>query len=239
METYKPFFVIILLLLLGGAVFYAQPLRQKTLSPQQAEAEQKRIEHSKLYKKYTGIGDLRSISASSKGEVEVLNGTGQKIFFPNAAPKQLSVFVADITNAADLIIIGRVDDRDSFLTEEGTFVFTDYSLSVEQIIKSDSKAALEPSSKITVTRPGGTLQLNGRKITASDESLAPLEKGKRYLLFLNLIPITGAYKAFDSHSAFRLNGARTEKLTKDQLPVELEQGTDLSVVLALVQTALR
>ncbi|HKO35473.1 MAG TPA: hypothetical protein VJV21_03280 [Pyrinomonadaceae bacterium] len=239
MKSYKPLFAIILSLLLGGAVFYAQQLGKQTPSPQQAEAEQKRIEHSKLYKKYTGIGDLRSIAATSKDDVEVLNGTGQKIFFPNATPVQFSAFVSDITQRADLIIIGKVDAFDSFLTEESTFVFTDYTLSVEQIIKNDSKAPLEPSSSIVVTRPGGTVQLNGRNIKASDESLAPLEKGRRYLLFLNSIPTTGAYKAFDSRGAFRINGARTAKLTKDQLPVELEHGADLSVMLALVQAALR
>jgi hypothetical protein len=238
-KNYKHFLPIILALFLGSAAFHAQQPRKQTVFPAQTELEQKRIEHSKLYQKYTGIGDLRSAAAKSNGDVEVLSGAGQKIFFPNDPPTQLSDFVATMAHRADLIVIGKVNDQKSFLTEQGTFVFTDYTFTVEQVLKNNPNALLQPSGGIVVTRPGGIIQLNGRNIKASDESLASFETGKHYLLFLNYIPTTGAYKAFDSGGAFRINGSKTAKLTREQLPAELENGAELTVLMAFVQAALR
>lgn len=200
---------------------------------------EKQIEHSRLYPEYARMQDLRATAAAkSTGEVEVLRGAGQKVFFPNTRPIQLADFVAAMTRRADAIVIGVVNDQKSFLTAEGTFVFTDYNLTVESVLKNNPTAAIVPSDSIIVTRPGGTAQLRGRNIRASDESLAPFEVGHRYLLFLGYIPATGAYKASNSSGAFRIAGNKTSKLTKEQLPSELENGAGLAVLMAYIQTAL-
>lgn len=50
----------------------------------------------------------------------------------------------------------------------------------------------------------------------------PLSEGKRYLLFLHRIPITGAYKAVSSLSSFELGDKKISKLTKEMIPVDRE-----------------
>jgi hypothetical protein len=75
--------------------------------------------------------------------------------------------------------------------------------------------------------PKGFPPLRQFQIRALDESLAPFEVGRRYLLFLDYIPTTGAYKAFNSAGAFRIESSKTSKLTKEQLPSELDNGVDI------------
>jgi hypothetical protein len=229
----------VLALPLAVSVLRSQESRtsgSQTVHPPETDAQQ--IAHSKLYSEYKGIGDLRSVANRSSGDVEIMSGVSQKIFPPGTPPIQMPDFVANISKQADLIVIGEVTDQKSSLTAEGTFVFTDYSLTVEQILKDNPSAALRPMGNIIVTRPGGAVQFSGRTIKATDESVAPLEMGKRYLLFLDYIPATKAYKAFRSGSAFRIEGGKSVKLTKEHLPIDLENGVDLYVLMSLVQAAL-
>jgi hypothetical protein len=232
-------FVLIttLAVLFSISVLRSQEPQGQTLQ-QGPEMDEKQLKHSKLYHGYTGIGDLRSIAANSGGDVEVLNGVAQKIFSSSAPSKRSEDFIADIARQADTIIIGTVNNQQSFLTVEGTFVFTDYTITVQQILKNNAAAELRPSDSTIVTRPGGTVQLSRHTVRASDESLAPFEVGKRYLLFLKYIPATDAYRAFEGGGAFRIDLGKTAKLTKEQLPNELERGTDLSALIASIQATL-
>ena len=227
-------------LLIGHFVLLTSPVRsQQNKMIHQDGPDKTHAEHSKLYKQYSGRGDLRKLAEKTSGDIEVVNELPQKMFQSDAPPVQLGTILRDLTNSSDAVLIGIVKDRASFVTEEGTFVFTDYDLAVEQILKNNPVNLLHPSDKVSVTRPGGDLQLNGHSVRALDRSLAPLLVGGRYLLFLDYIPDTGAYKAFNSHGSFRIQGNRTAKLTMEQLPSDLEGGADIEVLAAFIRAAVR
>ena len=148
------FFTVCTILALSLAVSVLRSQQSRTLGSQAVhppETDTQQIEHGKLYSEYKGIGDLRSIASRSNGDVEVMSGVGQKIFYPGTPSIPLGDFVANISKRADLIVIGEVTDQKSSLTAEGTFVFTDYSLTVEQILKDNPSEALRPMGKIVVT----------------------------------------------------------------------------------------
>ena len=83
-------------------------------------------------------------------------------------------------------------------------VFTDYELKVEEVIKNNASDPITPKTEITVTGPGGKIQLNNRIVEALDLSLPPLIVGERYLLFLKSTSIAGGYKAVNNESRFHL-----------------------------------
>lgn len=89
-------------------------------------------------------------------------------------------------------------DRSSDLTAKETFIFTDYTLLVEGVLKNNPAAELNPGDSIIVTRPGGTLILDGRKVKAVDGDYPPLRMAGRYLLFLRFISQTGAYSGLST-----------------------------------------
>jgi hypothetical protein len=223
---------------MGHFALFTSTVGQQPSKPvQEAVRERIHTEHSKLYKQYAGRGDLRAIAAKTSGDVEVVNGTPQKMFRSNAGPFRLGDFLRELTSKSDAVLIGIVKERASFSTAEGTFVFTDYDLAIEQILKNNSTNLLRPFDKISVTRPGGDVQLDGHKVRALDESLEPLAIGSRYLLFLDYVPSTETYKAFSSQGSFRVDGNRAAKLTKEQLPGDLEGGVDINILASYVRAA--
>jgi hypothetical protein len=227
-------------LLTGHSVLLTRAtLPQQPKTTPQDRPDKTHAEHSKLYKQYPGRGDLRTLAEKSSGDVEVVTEIPQKMFQSDAPPVQLSDVLRELTNKSDAVLIGVVKDRASFVTAEGTFVFTDYDLAVEQILKNNPARLLQPFDKVSVTRPGGEIQLNGHSVRAVDRSLAPLTVGGRYLLFLDYVPSTGAYKAFNSQGSFRIQGSKTAKLTMEQLPNDLEAGTDVEVLAAFIRAAAR
>jgi hypothetical protein len=232
--------LIIVSLLTGHSVLLTSAtLQQQPKTTPQDRPDRIHAEHSKLYKQYPGRGDLWRLAEKTSGDVEVVTEIPQKMFQSDAPPIQLGDILRELTNKSDAVLIGVVKDRASFVTAEGTFVFTDYGLAVEQILKNNPASLLHPFDKVSVTRPGGEIQLNGHSVRAVDQSLAPLAVGGRYLLFLDYVPITGSYKAFNSQGSFRVQGSKTTKLTKEQLPSDLESGADVEVLAAFIRAAVR
>ena len=197
-------------------------LQQLTMTGQQKE-------HSKLYQSYKGIGDLRRLAEKSTGDVEVLTGVGQQIFYSQDGPTDSVTFLNREAAKADAVVLGTVKSKQSFLTAEGTFVFTDYDFVVDEVLKKNAVSPIVASETIVVTRPGGALQLAGHTVRALDESLQLLEKGQRYLLFLNYISAAGGYEAFNERGSFKINLNRATKLTSGHLPAQLETGFDVSI----------
>jgi hypothetical protein len=196
--------------------------------PQQLAMTGQQKEHSRLYQSYKGIGDLRRLAEESTGDVEVLTGAGQQIFYSQGGPTDSETFLNREGAKADAVVMGTVKSQQSFLTAEGTFVFTDYDFVVDEVLKNNAILPLVSSETIVVTRPGGSLQLAGHTVRALDESLQPLEKAHSYLLFLNYISATGGYEAFNPHGSFKINLNRAIKLTSEHLPAQLESGFDVS-----------
>lgn len=151
-----------------------------------------------------------------------MTGIGDKIISSSAPPFNLEEFLRDMTCDSDAVLVGQVKSKVSQLTENEEFTFTDYEVTVEDVVKNNAASPINAQSNITVTRPGGMIRLDGRIIQAIDQYYKPFALGGRVLLFLKFIPSTGAYKAFRSEGSFTLSGGKLIKLTDEDLPAELE-----------------
>ncbi len=95
-------------------------------------------------------------------------------------------------------------------------MFTDFRINVLEVIKDNAKAPIGIGSDITVTRPGGTLEIAGKEVRAVDDSFKPFQLGGQYVLFLEYIPATGAYRAYADQSFQLLPDGGIAKLTTSQ-----------------------
>jgi hypothetical protein len=199
------------------------PVQEGVMTEKQ-QVHSKRFSQRYAYRKDQKLRDLRG-----RGELLVTIGVGDKPQSASAPPFNLSEFLRNMTCDADAVLIGQVKDKVSQLTENGEFIFTDYEVTVEEILKNNAESPISPQSNITVTRQGGAIQLNGKVIRGVDLSFKPFELGSRVLLFLRFIPATGAYETFRSEGSFVLIGNEMVKLTKESLPTELEGEKDASL----------
>jgi len=155
----------------------------------EGQMTEKKRQHSKLFKH---VGPkLSDIAAKQKGDVEVEEEVGDVIRLPEPAQRP-PVFQSALCNA-DVVVIGTLVDKSSQLTDEGNFIFTDYEITVEEVIKNNVTAPIAVRNNITATRDGGVVQLNDRIFRAKRADFDPLLPGQRYLLFLRSVPSTDSY----------------------------------------------
>lgn len=174
-------------------------VRYSTATAQEA-AKQKQKNRLERFRRYGAGEDLRERAVKEPGEIVIFQTPGIQFDMPNRPP-----FINAIACDADAIIIGKIKSKSSSqLTEDGGFIFTSYELGVEDVIKDDPAAPLQPGGTLTLSQPGGEVRLNGKTVRAIDETFKPFEENRRYILFLRRIPSTGHYDAF-SNGSFRLN----------------------------------
>ncbi|HZI20417.1 MAG TPA: hypothetical protein VEY09_17680 [Pyrinomonadaceae bacterium] len=112
-------------------------------------------------------------------------------------PTYPSQFLTSYAHQADAIIIGSLTGKSySQLTEADDFIFSVYSVAVDEVIKNNPGTSIEREAHISVVRPGGEVILNGRKVRAIAGRFLPFQVNQRYLFFLKFIPETGDYQAF-------------------------------------------
>lgn len=212
-----------------------RPTLSRQTEAQNPKSSQKQKEHGKLYKQYARKEKLPDLASKASGDFSVTEGVGQRAFRPGAARGPL---LGRLACDADAVIIGTVGSKASQLTEDENFIFTDYELHLQEVLKDNPAAPLLAGNNVTLTRPGGSVQLNGVNVTALDEEYLPLDFNGRYLLFLRFIPATGSYKAVGGAGSLQLKGRKTIKVTQQSLPPELETGADAASLLNSVRSSL-
>jgi hypothetical protein len=180
----------------------ATPVQEDVLTPQQRE-------HSKLYDSYGRQEKIRDTLLKHRGEI---------VSFTTACPflpgRPVPDVIMELAEAADAIVTASFVSKSSQITASGTYLFTDYELRVEEVLKVAVTQPLKPETNITVTRPGGKVLLFGQTASFTNLAFKPLMPGRRYLLFLAYLPSTNAYRAVNHESSFDITDTRVETLSE-------------------------
>lgn len=223
---------------IGIAALRAPGQEQQSAKPEGAVTERQR-EHGKLYREYK-TGKKLSELVAEIGDVKIRRNTplsGCDLGGYTADPHE---FLRGMTCDADVIVIGEIQNKVSQITESEDFIFTDYEMTVAEVLKDNAAGHIQRNTSITITRPGGMIRMNGRTVEAIDNAFEPFILEGRYLLFLRSVPVTGAYKAVGSKSSFQLRGKAIRKLTKEPLPLDSETNSkDVDSFVNEIRTALK
>jgi hypothetical protein len=109
---------------------------------------------------------------------------------PGAGP-DYQTFMRDQVCGADLAFQGTVRSSHGMLNASETFVFTDHLIEPEIVFWSKTEA---PKGSVTVTRIGGTIVLDGKKIFAFIANAPSLVNAGRYVLFVDRVPGFPSYQ---------------------------------------------
>lgn len=92
------------------------------------------------------------------------------------------------------VIVGKVSHSEAFLSEDLTNIYSEFTISVDEVIKNDKKAPIKPGDSITTQRLGGRVKLFSGKVVVSQVNHQDLPReGRSYILFLtHEFPIGGA-----------------------------------------------
>lgn len=198
----------------------------------------KQKKHSKIFKGYKNRPKLRDLM-DGKDDIEVREEVGD-VILPQSF--NLNTYLQGLSCRADAVLIGTVKNKASQINEDGTFIFTDYELVAEDVLKNNAIAPINSNTNITVTRAGGAIKLKGHIARAMDAREVPLIVGEHYLLYLKFVPDTGAYKSLDSSrddDSFQILGDRkVQQVSMVPLPFGGNHLTDSNAFLTEVRAAL-
>lgn len=188
-----------LILVCVGIGFAVQNKKAKI----KVEKTARQIQHGKLFKH--GGKSLLDRAAEQGGDITVVAdeplGVSSEVIAPSAS------FLESAVCNADLVVVGTLTGETAQFNEGETFIFTDYELSVEEVVKNNGKAPISTGGSITVTRDGGTLTADSRTFKALREDFKLFPLNQRYIFFLKYIPSTGSYLAY-LHGSFQLSGSK-------------------------------
>jgi hypothetical protein len=205
----KPLVVIIVLVFAVAAL--AAVARSMTQQPADASRASRLLTaHSYLYTPYEVGAMLGSgidrVVAAGRHDVPL--------------PMTLDQFAHAQTCGADSVVLGHPVSFASALTAQGHFIFTDYDVVVDDVIKNDPVFSVATTDHIVVTRPGGNIDLNGTHLQALDDSYPPLRVGGSYLLFLHHLVETNSYQTLGPAGTLTIEGSRARNPTAVKLSIE-------------------
>jgi len=126
------------------------------------------------------------------------------------SPVDLKELAKDVDLIAAVIVR---DDGRSHLSGDGQTIETDHTaLVVDQFF---SRHPLQPSASITVSKPGGTLSIDGHTVTSYERDFPPFHSGEEYVLFLRRDDTAGHYLvAYGAQGAFRSALGNVEQVSR-------------------------
>lgn len=153
-------------------------------------------QHSKLYDGRGG-GEKIVDLLRTQNEVSIVWSIPSRGSEMPSTQLTQSSFLHGATCNSDVIVIGNVLSQESQITNDGYFVFTDYTINIETVLKSKNTGALKPTHNIVVSRPGGKVRVNGKLVVAIDQSSKALKIGNQYLFFMKSISGTEDFSSIE------------------------------------------
>lgn len=185
MNTNLPYFALILLCV--PVMLRASPPAQgpnNKPTPDQIEKV-----HSRLFTHKGPPGQIPDMLSKGTGVVKV------PCIVPAFQRVQLSFAddLAVLASKSDLVVVGKAETGKSHMNDDKSFLYSDWTFTVEEVLKGNQAAPAQPGATILVTRSGGQLVVNGRLVHAHCSDFRAFDSGQEYLLFLTFVPETGAY----------------------------------------------
>jgi hypothetical protein len=124
--------------------------------------------------------------------------------------------VAQFTREADVVFHGRLIRLNTYVSEDGRQVVSDYAIRDSRLLAARSdeaySRAVDASKPRTVTLTGGELLLEGVTVRGASSVLRHVVDGGEYLLFLTPRQAGGAGYAVYSAGIFAVEGGRVKPL---------------------------
>lgn len=158
--------------------------------------------HGKRFEKVQRNGNLLS---DPEGVMTILYNHPDPVVPAIIRPTQAEYFKA-LTCGAELVVIAKVTDKDSQFTENLNFIFTDYNLNIEQILKNNTNFNIESLNNITLNTSGGSVRVNNRIIKYEIANRTPIHIGGQYLLFLDYSSDSEVFKLSHDRGIFVVLG---------------------------------
>ncbi len=142
-----------------------------------------------------------------------------------------SLPLSTLASTAGAVVQVSVRSTDTFLSSDGTAILTDYRVTVVDVIKGEG--VIRTGDVVTVRRPGGVLNIEGRKVISNENQFPAFATGSEYVLFLKTDVGQPYHMAAGPQSAYRIYDGSVvamgelSKVSATRIPVFVQEVRDL------------
>jgi len=170
--------------------------------------------HSKVFSDFRQGETINDLVAAYRGQ-RVVFRISVDVNTPRLSPEAepLENFLGKLEQQSDAVIVGSVTDKVSQITEDGRFIFTDYDVTVKEVLKGEASLELGVGKTINVTCPGGKVLVGNAIVKTSGNSMASLPlNNSEVLLFVKALLQKGDFKLARYDASFELGDASVTAL---------------------------
>jgi hypothetical protein len=170
--------------------------------------------HSKLFSDFRQGETINDLVAAYRGQ-RVVFRISIDVNTPRLSPESepLENFLRKLEQQSDAVIVGSVTDKVSQVTEDGRFIFTDYGVTVREVLKGEASLELGVGKTINVTCPGGKVLIANAIVKSGGNSIPSLPLNSHdVLLFLKALAQDGDFKLARYDASFELGDASVTAL---------------------------
>ena len=142
-----------------------------------------------------------------------------------------SLPLSTLASTAGAVVQVSVRSTDTFLSSDGTAILTDYRVTVVDVIKGEG--VIRTGDVVTVRRPGGVLNIEGRRVISNENQFPAFATGSEYVLFLKTDVGQPYHMAAGPQSAYRIYDGSVvamgelSKVSATRIPVFVQEVRDL------------
>lgn len=186
------------LIILIVASFCLLPFAQPSVARRQVPATTPDID-AKLARYFEIFADIKTIqrriddATAANGirpaRIALVKTSAEKFVaheMPSALPTGVDAELATYTGNSDLVVMGKPIDRRSMPIADQSFLFSEYTVRVSQVF-GNNNSGVRPGDLIVVARQGGTLDVNGVFVRATDADFELFRLHTPYIFFLHPI----------------------------------------------------
>jgi len=170
--------------------------------------------HSKLFTDFRQGENISDLVARYGGQ-RIVFRISIDVNTPRLSPESepLENFLRKLEQQSDAVIVGSVTDKVSQITEDGRFIFTDYDVTVKEVLKGEASLELSAGTIINVTCPGGKVLVGKAIVKTSGNSMASLPlNNSEVLLFVKALLQKGDFRLARYDASFELGDASVTAL---------------------------
>jgi hypothetical protein len=152
--------------------------------------------------------------------------------------EQLSL--ANLVGQADLVVEASMTGGRSFLDDSELHIYTDYTFTVQDVIKNRQRPGVRGGATITIRREGGTVDVDGRPAVTIENDFQVFDARDPYILFLTQESSGGVYSVLGGpQGAFKAGDAITPLAVRLADAAERPLPTSRAVFLSEVRALLK
>lgn len=136
---------------------------------------------------------------------------------------------------SDSVAMGTPATCDAHLSSDRTTIYTECVLVVDRSFKNSTANDIQRGSRLVITREGGQVSADGRKMSMFVADQSPPQAGKKYIFFLEYRKATEDYSIL---TAYQIDGGTVHSLD-EPIHYQVHNGTPLDQFLARVESSIK